>query len=408
MRFLTPSSIAILAAVGLSRAAPVEVVHLAATPRLGYALQGSNHDALPVAAAAVAHEPRAADRPTSPHVGRGLSPTATGAGDNKQQQRRAPLPTSAPVILSPNATPNEIYDFYGPVPDTDEQLGPKPYKVQGAFFDWYQPEEVKAPTTPTLVARQDNPPVPTSQLPYPTFPSQYTSCQKCEPEYPKISSCAMASSAFQNGTTIFSDPTKYYSIIKCACADTFQAAYPQCLDCFQVSQRRQRTSERRLADTHPPSPLSHSTRINAGTSVQILKVLKHRRSSPTCAVSAHWAVPCWVVWHRRIRAAIITPTRPALRGPSLMSTSMDLATLTRAPDPSSKAARPGTRAAGPLFRLLLLVSSPLLPWQPWHDGNFEHEQYPFLYSFLSPFSRMFTRLLPACTCDICILQQHLN
>lgn len=230
MRF--PASSAALAATlalstSLTQAAPIDVVYPVATPRLGYAFRGDAIANLPAAAAA---QPRAANRPESPLVGRGLAPTPTGLAG--AVVNRSPEPTQAPVLLSPNATPNEIFSFYGPVPDTDERVGPEPYKVQNAIFDWYQPED----STPSKVveARDDNPPVPTSQLPYPTFPADIASCQKCEPEYPKISSCAMASSAFQNGTTIFSDPTKYYSIIKCACADTFQAAYPQCLDCFQV------------------------------------------------------------------------------------------------------------------------------------------------------------------------------
>lgn len=157
-----------------------------------------------------------------------------------------PVPTKAPFVLPKNPTPNDLFRFYGPIPDTEARVGPEPYKVQGAVFDWLEgpKQQSAAPNlgksspsasqdaTP-IVERDDNPPVPTSQLPYPTFPAQYASCPKCEANYSKISSCAQASSAFQNGTTVFSDPTKYYSIIKCACTDTFQAVYPQCLDCFQ-------------------------------------------------------------------------------------------------------------------------------------------------------------------------------
>ncbi|CAO1620753.1 unnamed protein product [Parajaminaea phylloscopi] len=124
-----------------------------------------------------------------------------------------PQPTEAPLMLPRDPTPDDLYHFYGPL---DQAIPARP---------------VRPPTS--VLQRDEQPPVPTSQLPYPTFPAQYASCPKCQADYWKISSCAQASSAFQNDTTIFSDPTKYYSIIKCACTDTFQAVYPQCLDCFQ-------------------------------------------------------------------------------------------------------------------------------------------------------------------------------
>ncbi|PWN29852.1 hypothetical protein BDZ90DRAFT_216463 [Jaminaea rosea] len=140
-----------------------------------------------------------------------------------------PAPTAAPPVLPKDPTPNEIFSFYGPIKSGSERAGPPSNLIGGGYFDWYEPE--KAVASP--VRRDETPPVPLSQLPYPTFPAEYASCRKCEKRYPQISSCAQASSAFQNGTTIVSDPTKYYSIIKCACTDTFQSAYPQCLDCFQ-------------------------------------------------------------------------------------------------------------------------------------------------------------------------------
>lgn len=246
------SLLLLLLAPPASHAVPLRLVYPAAPPRLGYAFGKDAKGELIAAPAAAARDldldltaaaqpqPRAAHRPESPHlIGRAAVPTGTTPQHRRSDKgHSAPQPTQAPVILRPNPTPNEIYEFYGPIPDTPERLGPAPDKVQGAFFDWYEPEhESPSPSTSTpttkISRRDDEPPVPTSQLPYPTFPASIASCQKCEPNYPKISSCAMASSAFQNGTTIFSDPTKYYSIIKCACADTFQAAYPQCLDCFQ-------------------------------------------------------------------------------------------------------------------------------------------------------------------------------
>jgi|SRR5258706_2152387 len=28
------------------------------------------------------------------------------------------------------------------------------------------------------------------------------------------------------------DPTRFIDVVQCACTDTFQSAYPQCVDCF--------------------------------------------------------------------------------------------------------------------------------------------------------------------------------
>lgn len=42
-----------------------------------------------------------------------------------------------------------------------------------------------------------------------------------------------ASAVFENATNIFNSPLKYIDVLKCSCTDTFQAVYPQCLDCFQ-------------------------------------------------------------------------------------------------------------------------------------------------------------------------------
>ena len=48
-----------------------------------------------------------------------------------------------------------------------------------------------------------------------------------------------ASSVFENATSIFNAPWSYISVIKCACTDTFQAVYPQCVQCFQMTNQCQ-------------------------------------------------------------------------------------------------------------------------------------------------------------------------
>ncbi|KDN39844.1 hypothetical protein K437DRAFT_270171 [Tilletiaria anomala UBC 951] len=106
-------------------------------------------------------------------------------------------------------------------------------------FEWYsdeaedQVDASPAPTPAFIAGRDDQPSVPLSQLGSPTFPPQYPSCRKCQKSYSSISSCMEASSVFANATSIFNNPLNYIAVIKCACTDTFQAVYPQCVDCFQ-------------------------------------------------------------------------------------------------------------------------------------------------------------------------------
>ncbi|KAK0556032.1 hypothetical protein OC846_001468 [Tilletia horrida] len=106
-----------------------------------------------------------------------------------------------------------------------------------AVLRWYQEEQKQAKRredAPTRIQKRDEtPPVPLSQLGPPSFPAQYPSCVKCEAKYSSLSSCMQASAVFQNATSIFNNPLSYFAVIKCACTDTFQAVYPQCLDCFQ-------------------------------------------------------------------------------------------------------------------------------------------------------------------------------
>ncbi|EMD34911.1 hypothetical protein CERSUDRAFT_139649 [Gelatoporia subvermispora B] len=67
----------------------------------------------------------------------------------------------------------------------------------------------------------------------PVFPSDIPSCQQCAPNYANIDSCAQAAPVLANFTTIIFNPGAFISIIECACGDTFQSAYPQCVDCFE-------------------------------------------------------------------------------------------------------------------------------------------------------------------------------
>ncbi|KAF8583506.1 hypothetical protein K439DRAFT_1309804, partial [Ramaria rubella] len=67
----------------------------------------------------------------------------------------------------------------------------------------------------------------------PTFPPSPPSCPICAQSFPGIDSCAQAAPAFANFSQIIFAPGEFIDLIKCACTDTFQSAYPQCVDCFQ-------------------------------------------------------------------------------------------------------------------------------------------------------------------------------
>ncbi|CAA7262028.1 unnamed protein product [Cyclocybe aegerita] len=66
----------------------------------------------------------------------------------------------------------------------------------------------------------------------PYFPDTPASCPICAQDYPSINSCAQAAPVLANFSMIIFNPGAFIDIIKCACVDTFQAAFPQCVDCF--------------------------------------------------------------------------------------------------------------------------------------------------------------------------------
>ncbi|EPQ55926.1 hypothetical protein GLOTRDRAFT_76143 [Gloeophyllum trabeum ATCC 11539] len=66
----------------------------------------------------------------------------------------------------------------------------------------------------------------------PYFPADPTSCPICEAQYSQISSCAQAAPVLANFTMVIFNPGAFIDVIKCACTDTFQSVFPQCVDCF--------------------------------------------------------------------------------------------------------------------------------------------------------------------------------
>lgn len=161
--------------------------------------------------------------------------------------------TPAPQSTTTNLTPDEVLQFYKPYEKYAAQQHPL------SDDDNYD-DEVKSIALKNILEakdlakdrweaspverRGDVPTVPLADMPYPTFPSQYISCDKCSANYSSLSSCMEASSVFENATSIFNNPWSYISVIKCACTDTFQAVYPQCLECFQLTDQCQYLGER--------------------------------------------------------------------------------------------------------------------------------------------------------------------
>ncbi|KAH6912069.1 hypothetical protein BKA70DRAFT_1266465 [Coprinopsis sp. MPI-PUGE-AT-0042] len=66
----------------------------------------------------------------------------------------------------------------------------------------------------------------------PYFPDQPESCPICAKDYDSIRNCAEAAPVLQNFTMVLFNPGAVIDVIQCACAETFTAVFPQCVDCF--------------------------------------------------------------------------------------------------------------------------------------------------------------------------------
>jgi len=92
---------------------------------------------------------------------------------------------------------------------------------------WARPLSSESFYPLAVVARQ------TTVQPY--FPDTPASCPICAKGYPSINSCAQAAPVLANLTTVIFNPGAFISVIKCACTDTFQSTFPQCADCFELT-----------------------------------------------------------------------------------------------------------------------------------------------------------------------------
>ncbi|KAJ3526860.1 hypothetical protein NM688_g8208 [Phlebia brevispora] len=87
----------------------------------------------------------------------------------------------------------------------------------------------------------------------PQFPAQPPSCPICAQNYSSISSCAQAAPVMANFSMIIFNPGAFIDVIKCACTDTFQSVYPQCVDCFEQTNQ---TAYLNTSQANLPSVLS--------------------------------------------------------------------------------------------------------------------------------------------------------
>lgn len=69
----------------------------------------------------------------------------------------------------------------------------------------------------------------------PYFPDSPPSCPICQKDWPNMQSCANSCSVFSNPALIIFAPQTFADVIKCSCTDTFKAAFPQCVDCFTLT-----------------------------------------------------------------------------------------------------------------------------------------------------------------------------
>ncbi|KAG7443239.1 uncharacterized protein BT62DRAFT_935193 [Guyanagaster necrorhizus] len=69
----------------------------------------------------------------------------------------------------------------------------------------------------------------------PYFPDSPASCPICEQNYSSIENCAEAAPVLANFSMIIFNPGAFINVIECACTETFQSVFPQCVDCFQAT-----------------------------------------------------------------------------------------------------------------------------------------------------------------------------
>jgi len=69
----------------------------------------------------------------------------------------------------------------------------------------------------------------------PYFPDSPPSCPICEKDWPNMQSCANSCAVFANPALIIFAPQTFLDVIKCSCTETFKAAFPQCVDCFTLT-----------------------------------------------------------------------------------------------------------------------------------------------------------------------------
>ncbi|KAF8604188.1 hypothetical protein BDV93DRAFT_472127, partial [Ceratobasidium sp. AG-I] len=100
------------------------------------------------------------------------------------------------------------------------------YALALVLLVFAMPTPTPAPVTPGIYKSM------TYKRTTPYFPEYPPSCPICEADFDNINSCADASMALADPQSIILNPVGFYDLIKCACTDTFQSAFPQCVDCF--------------------------------------------------------------------------------------------------------------------------------------------------------------------------------
>jgi len=116
----------------------------------------------------------------------------------------------------------------------------------------------------------------------PVFPDSPASCPICQAGYPGISSCAAAAPVLANFTEIIFNPGSFIDVIECACTDTFQSVYPQCVDCFEQTNQ---TSFLDSSTADLPSVLSGLQKVCALASVLLGGVASTDGEIPSASIT---------------------------------------------------------------------------------------------------------------------------
>ncbi|KAJ6492919.1 hypothetical protein C8R47DRAFT_1120432 [Mycena vitilis] len=92
----------------------------------------------------------------------------------------------------------------------------------------------------------------------PQFPASPPSCGLCAQNYNDIQLCMTLVPVVANFSEVISNPGSFVDVLTCACSSTFNATFPQCVDCFQNTNQQSFLNE-----SDPDAVLAGLTKVCA-------------------------------------------------------------------------------------------------------------------------------------------------